>query len=221
MKKTPAYMISVFLLSFHTFREKQVMVNMSFTVKSGLKTEELLRNMVFGGEEGTDKKIVRLAVENSLKPDLVVSYSLNGLVTGRKVSKEFDVPLVLNASEKIFVPDSKTRALGAVASDGTLWIDDAVREEHGISDGFIEKTKTVKAKRLGEHSKTYRGEFPGFKDRRVLLVGDSSSQGYRAAATAGSIFKKSPESISLATQYMSQDRGVVLVDMIDRVLQKR
>lgn len=172
--------------------------------------------MIFRNRAEAGTELVKLMERNAYKPDLVISCSMKGLEVGREISKNFQAGQRLKMTEKLLVP-GKDVAFGAVTEDGTMWIDDALRQEFDISSEYIDTSKEIKSERLKNLSRSYRGDFDSLKGRNVLLIDQGISEGFKAGAALGSILKKGPKHISIATPVISSNRRVELVDVADQL----
>lgn len=82
-------------------------------------------------------RLVDLLAAHDLDPEVVVAIPRGGVPIGRFVADAFDVPLVVVSVTKIGVPDNEEFAIGAVAADGTEYLDEQTVQALGLDEETV------------------------------------------------------------------------------------
>lgn len=119
-----------------------------------------------------------------LDPGLVVGIPRGGLPVARPVADRFDAALDVVAAKKLGLPNNPEYAIGAVASDGSAWIDEAAVERHDVSGDYLAAERARAAETAAEKAETYRAGRDGLAlaGRRVAVVDDGVATGATARA---------------------------------------
>jgi predicted phosphoribosyltransferase len=83
------------------------------------------------------EQLARALVERGVDPDLVLAVPRGGLPLGRAVADALDAPLDVVVASKIGAPGNPEYALGAVASDGTVWRNERAIRAAGASESYF------------------------------------------------------------------------------------
>jgi putative phosphoribosyl transferase len=121
--------------------------------------------------------------EQDVEADIVLAVPRGGLPLGRVVADRLDAPLDIIAAKKLGAPDNPELAIGAAASDGSLYRNEAIIDELGVDEEYIEKEAEQAAETARQKEETYRaGEEPDLIGRRVVIVDDGLATGATAIA---------------------------------------
>jgi predicted phosphoribosyltransferase len=132
--------------------------------------------------------------ERGLEADLVLAVPRGGLPLGRAVADALDAPLDVVVASKIGAPGNPEYALGAVASDGTVWRNEQAIRAAGASEAYVREQRGVEAGNAREKADSYRGgrPEPELAGTAVVVVDDGVATGstlracLRMLDTAGS-----------------------------------
>ncbi|MCL6612581.1 MAG: phosphoribosyltransferase [Peptococcaceae bacterium] len=118
---------------------------------------------------------------------VVLCIPRGGVVVGAEVAGEIGASLDLIIPRKIGSPYNPEVAIGAVAQDGSTFLNRDQISLIGIRkkdlDGLIEReVREIKRRMAG-----YRGsaEYPDFRNKTLILVDDGAATGYTMLAAAG------------------------------------
>jgi len=120
------------------------------------------------------KRLAGCLADRSLVADVVVAIPRGGLPVGRVVADRLDLPLDVVAARPIDVPGTVDLALGAVAGDGTCWLDHSLIDDLGIDREVVEHRVDREQETAAETVVQYRGDRPplDLHGKTVLLVDD-------------------------------------------------
>ena len=116
--------------------------------------------------------------ERGVEADIVLAIPRGGLPLGRAVADAFGAPLDVVVARKLGAPTNEELAIGAVASDGAVWLNDELVDELGVSEDYVEAERERAASAAREKRDRYRGDHtPTIEGQRVLLVDDGVATG--------------------------------------------
>ena len=122
--------------------------------------------------------------EQGVVADLVLAIPRGGLPIGRAVADAFDVPLDVVVASKLGAPHNPELAIGAVAGDGSRWVNDDLVARLGVSEHYLDSQSEVEAEAAREKVESYRGgdPVPDVTGKRVVVVDDGVATGATAIA---------------------------------------
>lgn len=148
--------------------------------------------------------------------DRVVTVSLSSRRIAENISSELNIPLDSLASRYLRVPGRPELRFGAVAEDGTIWIDDAMVDEFGIDRDRIKSIVNHENRRLVKEVENHGLQgIPDVKSEKVLFVTDGVPSGMRIAASLGSATKKGAGRKFVATPFISEHAHGIVSRLLD------
>ncbi|KTG13373.1 phosphoribosyltransferase [Haloferax profundi] len=123
-----------------------------------------------------------LAVElerRDVDADIVLAVPRGGLPLGRAVADALGVPLDVVVAKKIGAPGNPEYAIGAVASDGSVWRNEEGVGWFGSDDDYFERKREEEAENARTKAARYRGERepPELAGKTVVVVDDGVATG--------------------------------------------
>jgi putative phosphoribosyl transferase len=135
------------------------------------------------------------------RPGLVVlGIPRGGIVVADQVARVMGAPLDVLITHKIGAPFNPELALGAVASDGTTFLDRLLIEELGLASATVEHEKERQLQEIRRRTDLYRRGQPGYElqDKTVILVDDGVATGSTTIAGLRSLANRHPSHRVLA-----------------------
>lgn len=131
---------------------------------------------------------------------LVLALPRGGVPIGYEVARALEVPLDVFVTRKIGAPENPEFAIGAVASDGTLILDEDVVEQLGIPDDYVTSETERQLMEIERRMKVYRGDRPPpqIEGRTIILVDDGVATGSTVRASLQALRKRNPGRLILA-----------------------
>jgi putative phosphoribosyl transferase len=151
---------------------------------------------------------------------LVLGIPRGGVVVAYEVAKELNAPLDVYITRKIGAPYNPELAIGAVASDGTLVLDDDLVKRIGASEQYVEKETKRQREEIQRRVAAYRGSRPelALQGKTVVLVDDGVATGATVLASLRAIKQREPEQLILAVPVGPPDTIHRLSKEADRVV---
>lgn len=138
----------------------------------------------FANRNDAGERLAAELVDRGVEADLVLAIPRGGLPLGRAVADALDAPLDVVVASKIGAPDNPEYAIGAVASDGSAWLDDEAIDRLGVSDAYVARERDAETEAAREKASRYRGsrDAPGWTGKTVVIVDDGAATGSTAFA---------------------------------------
>ncbi len=175
---------------------------------------KLLKNRTDAGKK------LAIALKGISKKAVILAVPRGGVVVGYEVAKELGVPLDIFITKKIGAPNNPELAIGAVAEDGTLLLDEGLVEMLGVPQGYIEEEVGRQKIEIKRRLKSYRGNVPNpeFDGREVVLVDDGVATGSTLKAALRSLRKQGAKPLVVAVPVGPLDTVNALKREADRVV---
>jgi predicted phosphoribosyltransferase len=158
--------------------------------------------------------------ERGIEADLVLAIPRGGLPLGRAVADALDAPLDVVVAKKIGAPGNPEYAIGAVASNGSVWRNEAAFSRRGIDEAYFERKREEEAESAREKANRYRGDRsePDLAGRTVVLVDDGVATGSTAMACVRQLRDGDADRVVLAVPVGPPDTIDELSEMVDEVV---
>jgi len=110
---------------------------------------------------------------------IVIAIPRGGVVVGFEVAKALNCPLDIVVPRKIGAPAQPELAVGAVAEDGTVIIDEYIADLVGVSERYLEQAVSLEVKEIKRRVSLYRAGRPPLDVRGMttILVDDGLATG--------------------------------------------
>jgi len=136
--------------------------------------------------------------ERGIDADLVLAIPRGGLPLGRAVADALGAPLSVVVARKIGAPDNPEFALGAVAADGSAWLNDAAIRRRDVDREYVDRVREEKAEAAREKAARYRGDAPPDPEGKTVVVDDGIATGATARACIERVRDGGAERVVLA-----------------------
>jgi len=145
--------------------------------------------------------------EHDVAADVVLAIPRGGLPVGRAVADSLGVPLDVVAARKLGAPGNPELAIGAVASDGTVWLNESLIDDLGVGEAYVDEQVERERAAAAAKVERYRGERPALDltGKRVVVVDDGVATGATTAACLGQVRNAGAESVVLAVPVAPPD----------------
>lgn len=172
-------------------------------------------------EDRTDagEQLARALREREVDADIVLAIPRGGLPIGRTVADALGAPLDIVVAKKIGAPNNPEYAIGAVASDGSVWRNEDATD--GVDDGeYFRARRAAEAESARQKATRYRGDSsePTLTNKRVVVVDDGVATGSTLRACLAKIQSEGPETIILAVPVGPADTIRELESVVDELV---
>lgn len=154
------------------------------------------------------------------KDALVLGIPRGGVVVAYEVAKELGLPLDVYITRKIGAPHNPELAIGAVASDGTLVLDNDLIRRTVVSDDYVHAETERQREEIKRRLAAYRGSRPEpqFRGKTILLVDDGVATGATVLASLRALNQHELAELVLAVPVGPPDTIRSLSQEADRVV---
>ncbi|MFC6716660.1 phosphoribosyltransferase [Natrialbaceae archaeon GCM10025810] len=152
----------------------------------------------------------RLAAElerRDVEADVVLGIPRGALPVARPVADALGAELDVVVASKIGAPENPELAVGAVASDGSVWLNEPLVEHLNVTETYLERERRKEAEYAAEKAERYRdgGKVPNLEGKRVVIVDDGLATGATARACIRQAYEAGAERVTLAVPVASPD----------------
>ena len=176
---------------------------------------ERLRNRKEAGQ-----KLVSQLQDYKERNVVVLAIPRGGVVLGYEVAKALEAPLDIVVPRKIGAPGNPELAIGAIAEDGTVILDEALLQMFRISNEYLEREKVAEMAEIRRRTLAFRGGLPplDLSGRVVILVDDGLATGATMKAAVASVRNRGASEIVIAVPVAPPDTVRELSKLVDRVV---
>jgi putative phosphoribosyl transferase len=134
--------------------------------------------MVFASREDAGQRLGRRLKEEGIVADMVLGLPRGGLIVAAQVAQELGLPLDVLVVRKIGHPWFREFALGALAEDGIILLDEKVISRNPVARSELDQVVEEELDRLAAYdARFHRQGKPDLQDKAVILVDDGLATG--------------------------------------------
>lgn len=156
-----------------------------------IKNRESAADILAAALKDTLKKVVGSDI-------IVVGLARGGFVMAEVIARKLSCNLDMMISKRLRAPHNEEMAIGAVAEDGTTYLNKTLIEELKISDEYIDKELSYQLQEIRRLSNMYyqgtktilAGKYITDNDKTIVIVDDGAATGSTIIATLRSLRKK-------------------------------
>lgn len=162
---------------------------------------------MFTDRTDAGEQLADALLREDVEADVVLGIPRGALPVARPVADALGVPLDVVVASKIGAPNNEELAIGAVASDGSVWYNDDLIERLNVSEEYVEREQQQEAEYAREKADRYRGEDepPDLSGKRVVIVDDGIATGATARACLAQVHEAGIGHVVLAVPVGSPD----------------
>jgi putative phosphoribosyl transferase len=160
--------------------------------------------MLFASREDAGQKLGDFLQARGVRPRVVLGLPRGGVVVAARVARILQAPLDVIVVRKIGHPLHREFAVGALAENGVVVLDDEVIASHPIVRAELDDVIAEEKERLQTYLARFRREgLPSLAGQTALIVDDGVATGATAEAAVLSARKSMAQSIIVAAPVAS------------------
>lgn len=151
---------------------------------------------------------------------VVLALPRGGVAVAREVSGALGLPLDVLVTRKVGAPAQPEYAIGAVAEDGSVVLDDQAISLLGVPRTYLDREVEAQLAEARRRVRRYRGDrsLSPVRGRSVIIVDDGVATGYTALAALEAARALGADEIVVAAPVMAPDAARRLAEGADRVV---
>lgn len=166
------------------------------------------------------KKLAKKLKKYKGKDVFVFAIPRGGVPVAYEVAKFLEIPLDVIAVRKIPIPWNPEAGFGAVASDGTLYLNEEMVADLNLDQKTIKKLADEVLEEIKRREEKYRGQkpFPKIKNKTVIVIDDGLASGYTMMAAVNFLKKQKPAKIIVASPTISEGAHNEVKPLVDELI---
>lgn len=178
---------------------------------------------VFQNRTNAGERLGKRLAEDGIAADVVLGIPRGALPVARPVADALDAELDIVVASKLGAPGNPELAIGAAASDGTLWLNDDLVDRLQVSEAYVETQREIETRSASQKAEQYRddGGLPELRGKRVIVVDDGVATGATAMACLRQVREANAGHVVLAVPVGSPDSLARLEGEADEVVALR
>ncbi len=162
---------------------------------------------------------------DALKPyrsaeTVVLAVPGGGVPVAVEVAKSFNVPLDVVVTRKITIPGNPEAGYGAVAEDGSIFLNEPLVTQLGLSQRQREYDAAQVLAEIHRRSALYRGKLPraSLVDKTAIVIDDGLASGFTMIAAAKSVQRQRAARIVVASPVASGSAYQLIKPVCDDIV---
>lgn len=175
--------------------------------------------MFIDRSEAGEKLAQRLSSYKN-KNVVVLAIPRGGVIVGAKVAAALKAPLDVVIPRKIGAPGNPELAIGAVAGDGQVVLNEEIKRSLSISEEYLKEEIARQVDEINRRRRKYLGgRSPlSVKDKIAIIVDDGLATGSTALAAARAVHQGKPKKVILAVPVAPRDTCLRLESEVDELV---
>lgn len=175
------------------------------------------REGVFADREDAGRRLAGLMEPLRGSGALVLAIPAGGVPVAAPLAEALELELDVAVVSKITLPWNTEAGYGAVAFDGTVRINEALRSRIGLSDADVEAGIASTREKVARRVRELRGErpLPDVRGRTVILCDDGLASGFTMMTAVDAVREAGPEAVIVAVPTAHRDAAQRIAGGID------
>ena len=146
------------------------------------------------------RELAKLLEEFRGTAALVLAIPAGGVPVAAEIARALGLPLDVAPVSKVLYPWTTESGYGAVAYDGSVWLDEARMAGHGLSPTDVERAVAAARTKVDRRSARLRAGRPGLQveGRTVIIVDDGIAAGSTMRTAIGALRKAGAAGVIVA-----------------------
>jgi putative phosphoribosyl transferase len=154
------------------------------------------------------------------KKSVVLGIPRGGIIVARELARALDAELDIVLSHKLRTPGHQELALGSIAEDGKLFLNEELVQELGMGQSYIQREEAqqfAEIKRRTELIRRVRPKVP-LKGRLVILTDDGVATGATTQAALWAVRQEQPSRLIAAIPVGAEETIIRLAEDADEIV---
>lgn len=141
------------------------------------------------------------------KRAIVLGIPRGGIIVAKELASIIDVELDIVLSRKLGAPGQPELAMGSLAEDGTVFLNEGVVQLLGVTRQYIEQEKVRQTAEIQRRRQLIRSVLPKtlLKDRIVIVTDDGVATGATMQAALWAVLHENPQKLIAAIPVASEE----------------
>lgn len=176
--------------------------------------------MLFEDRHDAGKRLAERLQQHRGSDAIVLGLPRGGVVVAYEVARALDLPLDVVIVRKIGAPGNPEYAIGAIAENGELSLNEEEIEAYGIPRSYVEREVARQQQEIAERKQRYRDGrgLPQLRDRPAIVVDDGVATGFTTATALKAVRKERPRRMVLAVPVAPRETLQWLGSLADEVV---
>ncbi|MCL4458628.1 MAG: phosphoribosyltransferase [Chloroflexi bacterium] len=176
--------------------------------------------MLFADRHEAGQRLSQELQEYQGMDAIILALPRGGVVVGHEVAKSLGLPLDVFITRKIGAPGNPEYAIGAIAENGEVQLNEEEITAYGIPHQYIELEIERQKEEIAQRIALYRGGRPppNPRDKTVILVDDGIATGFTMLTTIRAIKAAGAERLVLAIPVAPPVVVSELEQQVDRIV---
>jgi putative phosphoribosyl transferase len=147
----------------------------------------------FKDRQEAGRLLARQLVEMRGKKAVVLGIPRGGIIVARELARALDAELDIVLSHKLRTPGHQELALGSIAEDGKLFLNEGLMQELGVGQSYVQREGAQQFAEIKRRAELIRRVRPQvhLKGRLVIVTDDGVATGATTQAALGRCAKNS------------------------------
>ncbi len=167
------------------------------------------------------KVLAEILIAYTNKPNtLVLALPRGGVPVAYQVAETLSLPLDVFMVRKLGVPGHEELAMGAIATGGSLFLNNDIIHDLRIPQSAIHEEMDKELNELTRREFTYRGNrpFPILKEKTIILIDDGIATGATMHVAIQALRKEKPARIIVAVPVAANSTCDELLPILDELV---
>ena len=166
------------------------------------------------------KRLAEALADFQGKNAAVLAIPRGGVVVGYEIASKLVLPLDVIIPRKLGAPDNSELAIGAVAEDGSMVLDEGLIAYLGVSKWYLQEESERQRQEITRRMKVYREDLESveLKGKDVIVVDDGIATGSTMKAALASVKNRGAKCVTVAVPVGPPQTIQELKSLADKVI---
>lgn len=175
--------------------------------------------MMFADRKEAGEKLGLALKDRKFRNPVVFGIPRGGVIVAAEAARMLNAPISIVVPRKIGSPFNPEFGIGAVAPDGTVFIDSNAARSTGADDAYIQEQVKKELEEARRRMEAYGFQMPAsLKGRTAIVVDDGIATGHTMVAALAFLEKLEPDLLVAAVPVAPQDAADRLSRYADEVI---